>query len=172
MRDRVPGRHDVDFARPKIALTTQAVVMDKLTVQEPRDGLQAHVRMWRHIHRRAFAECQRSEAIEKAPRTAPAAVHDSAATSAMALLFVAFDDPRRSDLCVVRILAELSARAPLSKQVPALVQPDLNLLEPGLILIGQGRVTVESLLFMSQFGNPLQHGLIGRVLLIHIVIVP
>jgi len=89
-----------------------------------------------------------------------------------ALLFVAFNNRRRPDFRVVRILAELSARAPLSKQVPALVQRYLNLLEPGLILIGQGRVTIESLLFMSQFGNPLQHGLIGRVLLIHNPIVP
>ena len=88
------------------------------------------------------------------------------------LLFVAFNHRRRPDFRVVRILAELSASATLAKQVPALVQRDLNLAKPGLILIGQRRVTVESLLFMNQLGNPLQYGLVGRVLLIHVFIVP
>ena len=68
VRDAVTGRHHVDAARAQRAFTAEAVVMDDLAVEQPGDGLQAHVRMRRDVHRRAFAEGERPEAIEKAPR--------------------------------------------------------------------------------------------------------
>jgi hypothetical protein len=86
------------------------------------------------------------------------------------LLFVAFNNRRRTDLGFVRILAELAASPTLAKQIPALVQR--NLLKPGLILLRQRRMAVEALLFMNQVGDPLEYGCVWCVLAIHNLIVP
>jgi hypothetical protein len=59
--------HDIDAACSKQRFVSEAVVMHELAVEEPRHGLQSHVRMRANIHRRRIRERQRSETVEKTP---------------------------------------------------------------------------------------------------------
>ena len=61
--------HHVDAAGSEQRFVTEAVVMNELAVEEPRHGLQPHVRMRANIHGRWIRERQRTETVEKAPGT-------------------------------------------------------------------------------------------------------
>jgi hypothetical protein len=68
MGDAAPGRHQVQLTGPGHALETQAVVVQDFALEQPGHGLQPDVRMWRHVHRLAGVERQRSVGVEKTPR--------------------------------------------------------------------------------------------------------
>jgi hypothetical protein len=59
--------HDIDAAWSKQRFVSEAVVMNELAVEEPRHGLQPHVRMRANVHGRRIRERQRAETVEKAP---------------------------------------------------------------------------------------------------------
>jgi hypothetical protein len=67
MSDAFPGGHDVHTARPSDCLAAKAVVVQNLSIEQPCDGLQTHVRMRRHIHRLALSERQWSKPVQKTP---------------------------------------------------------------------------------------------------------
>jgi hypothetical protein len=67
MRNACAGRHDVHSARPQDGLAAKTVVVQYFAVKQPRHGLQADVRMRRHVHGFAFGKRQWTEAIEKTP---------------------------------------------------------------------------------------------------------
>ena len=54
--------------------------MGDLTFVEPRDGLKSNVRVRRDVHRLTLTECERPEAVEKAPWTDHAPVSDGKRT--------------------------------------------------------------------------------------------
>jgi hypothetical protein len=53
------------------------------------------------------------------------------------LLFISLDDRRWTHFGLVRILAKLAPSIPLAQQIPALIELNLYLLEPHLIVICQ-----------------------------------
>jgi hypothetical protein len=69
---------------------------------------------------------------------------------AQGLLLVPLDNRRGPHLRVVRILAELAPRTPLTQEIPALIELDLNLFEPDLIVIRQLTLPVKVLLFVHE----------------------
>ena len=76
VRDTGAGCHHIDAARPQQRLIADAVVVEHLAVEEPGHRLQADMRMRCNVHRFAFGERQRSEAIEKAPGADHAPIFD------------------------------------------------------------------------------------------------
>ena len=75
---------------------------------------------------------------------------------------VPFDDRGWTNLGVIRILSELAPRVPLAKQIPTLIELDLDGFEPYLIMIGQVALPVEMLLLVDKTFDFLQDRLIGR----------
>ena len=69
VRDAAAGGHEVEFAGPREPFAAEAVVVDHFAVEQPRDCLQAHVRVRSDVHRLAFRERERAEAVEEPPRT-------------------------------------------------------------------------------------------------------
>jgi len=53
------------------------------------------------------------------------------------LLLISLDDRRWTHLGLVWILAELAPSVPLAQEIPALIELNLDLLEPHLIVIRQ-----------------------------------
>src|SRR2546425_11847506 len=78
------------------------------------------------------------------------------------LLLLTLDDRGRTPLGLIRILAELASRFPLAQQIPALIELDLDGLQPYLIVIGQFGLSVEMLLLVNKTFDLLQDGMIGR----------
>jgi hypothetical protein len=72
------------------------------------------------------------------------------------LLLVSLDDRRRTHLGLVRILAKLAPCVPLAQKIPALIELDLDLLEPHLIVIRQLALPVQVLLLMHKAFDLLQ----------------
>jgi hypothetical protein len=66
------------------------------------------------------------------------------------LLLVPLDNGRGPHARVVRILAELASCTPLAQEIPALIELDLNLFEPHLIVIRQLALPVQVLLLMHE----------------------
>jgi len=69
------------------------------------------------------------------------------------LLLVALDHGRGTDLRRVRVLAELAARVSLTKQVPTLIELDLDCFETKLIGIRQLFPPVQALLLVHQIAD-------------------
>ena len=84
------------------------------------------------------------------------------------LLLVALDDRRRTNLRVVRILAELTTCPPLPEQIPALIELDLNRLKPNLVVIRQRIVAVQTLLLMNEVRDLREHRFVRCLLLGHV----
>ncbi len=63
----VAGGHQVELAGPDDLLRTEAVTVDDLTGQEPRDRLQPHVRVGRDIEGPRFGDLGRTHVIYEAP---------------------------------------------------------------------------------------------------------
>jgi len=76
-------------------------------------------------------------------------------------LLVLLDHRRRPHVCVVRILTELALGAALPQQVPALIELDLNLLQPDLVVIADVALSVNRLFFVDQLSNLSENGLIA-----------
>jgi len=77
------------------------------------------------------------------------------------LLLVFLDDLRRPDLRLVGVFAELALGPALSKQVPALIQLDLHLREPALIVGRKSAVRPQAMLFIDQLFDVLHYGRIA-----------
>src|SRR5436309_5798228 len=74
-----------------------------------------------------------------ASRLIRTASRSGSATSPPAeLLLVALDDVLSAHVCRVRIATRLTKRTALAEQVPALVERDLDRLEPATVLIRRG----------------------------------
>ena len=68
VRDPVAGRHQVQLSGLDQGEVAEAVAVQHLAVDQPRDGLQAAVRMRRHLHAGAVTERVGPEVVEEAPR--------------------------------------------------------------------------------------------------------
>ncbi len=67
--------HEVERPRPPRGLEAERVAVEDLAVEQPRDRLQADVRVRGHVHRLPAGERQRAERVQEAPgphETAPA----------------------------------------------------------------------------------------------------
>lgn len=82
------------------------------------------------------------------------------AAPAVPLLLVLLHDVRRPDSSLIRVFAELPERAALTQEIPALVQFDLNLLQPPMVGIGQGLLAVEPMFFFDKMFDVFAHGLV------------
>jgi hypothetical protein len=67
MRDASARRHEIENSWRAQCLTTQAVVVNELSVEKPGDGLQAQVGMGGDVHRLVGRERERTVGIEEAP---------------------------------------------------------------------------------------------------------
>jgi hypothetical protein len=67
MGDSVPGGHQVELPGRDELMTAQAVAVLDEAVRQPGDGLQAGVRVRRHLHARAAGDVVRAEVVDEAP---------------------------------------------------------------------------------------------------------
>ena len=67
MGDPPPGGHQVELAGPDHLLTAQAVPVQHVPVQQPGDGLQADVRVRRHLHPGHAVHRHRAVVVHEAP---------------------------------------------------------------------------------------------------------
>jgi hypothetical protein len=67
VRDAAARRHEVELAWPDQLLAAQAVPVQHVPRQEPGHGLQADVRMRRHIHAGDAVDIQRPVVVDEAP---------------------------------------------------------------------------------------------------------
>ena len=74
VRDAASRRHQVEDTRCRRAFEAQAVVVDHLAFEQPRDGLEADVRVRRDVHRLARRESERAVGVEEAPGADQAAL--------------------------------------------------------------------------------------------------
>ena len=65
--DAASRGHEVEGARPRHGALAEAVVVEHLALEEPGDGLQADVRMRRHVHRLAGREALGPVGVQEAP---------------------------------------------------------------------------------------------------------
>ena len=68
MTDARAGCHQVQLAGPHHRVHAGAVAMLDLAFEEPADGLQAGVRVRRHVHAGAIADVVRPVVVGEAPR--------------------------------------------------------------------------------------------------------
>ena len=71
-------------------------------------------------------------------------------------LFVLLDHVGRPGVRLVRILAELAQRAPLAEQIPALIELDLQLVQPYLVVAAQVAALIEPLLLADEILDALE----------------
>src|SRR5690349_10835982 len=67
--DGAPRRHDVHTAGTKKRLLLEAVIVHDLPVEQPGNGLQPDVGVWRNVHAATVCERRGPEAIEETPRS-------------------------------------------------------------------------------------------------------
>jgi hypothetical protein len=84
----------------------------------------------------------------------------------MRLPLVALDGPSIADLRGVRVLPELALRLPLAKEVPALVQLDLQLAQASLLVRGRDAVrrqpVSQHVLLVDEVGDALPNAAVGH----------
>src|SRR5205085_1981266 len=84
------------------------------------------------------------------------------------LLLVVLDGALATDLGGVGVEAGVAASAPLAQQVPALVERDLDLLEPGMLVVAQpdaGLALLELVLLGDECVDPLDDlGVVHRII--------
>src|SRR5688572_732126 len=69
MGDPAARGHDIDATGARGCLTSEAVIVQYFTFEQPGHGLQSRMRMRGDIHRLVAAERERAESIEKTPWT-------------------------------------------------------------------------------------------------------
>src|SRR6185369_6578979 len=84
-------------------------------------------------------------------------------SSARRSVLVVLYDPRRADIGLVRVLAELALRPALAEQVPGLVELDVDLLQPRLLFVVKVALFVEGVLFLGELVDRPEDGLVGGV---------
>jgi hypothetical protein len=72
-------------------------------------------------------------------------------------LLIIFDNIGRAQLGIIGIFADVTQRAALPKQIPALVQLDFHLMQTVLVVAAQITLRVESFLLCYKFLDVLEH---------------
>jgi hypothetical protein len=67
VRDAPPGGHQVQLARPDQLAAAEAVPVQHQALEQPGHGLQADVRVGRHLHPRSPADLVRAVVVQEAP---------------------------------------------------------------------------------------------------------
>src|SRR5207247_5210657 len=102
---------------------------------------------------------------------APARAHDPrrdqpARPVRLALQLVALDGPGIPHVCRARVAACLPQGAPLAEQIPALVEPDADRLQPPVLLVAQPAAALGSLeelvLLSDELLDPFVNCLVGH----------
>lgn len=85
-------------------------------------------------------------------------------TPSLSLLLIIFNNLWRANFCVVRVKDDLTKGASLAQEVPALIELNLDLLEPRAIGFGVCPLLVQSMFFCDKALNMIEDRLIFDVI--------
>jgi hypothetical protein len=108
-------------------------------------------------------ECEGDRRVAIPDRAAPGSPAGANARHEIALLLVFLDDRGWADVRLIRILPGVAQRAPLSEQIPALIELDLDRLEAHLPVVIEVGLPVQRLFFVDEVFDVPQHAGVSLV---------